>query len=119
MTQLGPFHEMPRDVFRRVMEINFFGAVAVTRAVLPALRASRGSLIAISSVAGFAPLVRRTAYAASKHAMEGFFGSLRAEERDSGVHVLVACHPSSPRIRERPNCRMERIDQALPTTRSV
>lgn len=91
VTQLGPFSEMPRDVFRRVMEINFFGAVAVTRTVLPALRRSGGSLVAISSVAGFAPLVRRTAYAASKHAMEGFFASLRSEERDKGVHVLVAC----------------------------
>ena len=91
ITQLGPFAEMSGSVLRKVMDVNFFGAVNVTRATLPALRQSRGSLVAMSSVAGFAPLVRRTAYAASKHAMEGFFGSLRAEERENGVHVLIAC----------------------------
>lgn len=91
ITQLAPFAETAPEVLRKVVDVNFFGAVTVTRAALPALRASGGSLVAISSVAGFAPLVRRTAYAASKHAMQGFFGSLRAEEAPHGVHVLIAC----------------------------
>jgi NAD(P)-dependent dehydrogenase (short-subunit alcohol dehydrogenase family) len=91
ITQLGPFSEMPAGVMRKVVEVNFFGAVHCTASALPSLRRSRGSLVAVSSVAGFAPLVRRTAYSASKHAMQGFFGSLRAEEGPKGVHVLIAC----------------------------
>jgi NAD(P)-dependent dehydrogenase (short-subunit alcohol dehydrogenase family) len=79
------------EVLRRVMEVNFFGAVNLTRAGLPSVRARRGQLIAISSVAGFAPLVGRTGYAASKHALHGFFDSLRSELRGTGVNVLVVC----------------------------
>ena len=79
------------DVIRRVMEVNFFGAVALTQAALPQLLASRGVVVAVSSVAGFAPLVGRTGYAASKHALHGFFDSLRSEVEDDGVDVLLVC----------------------------
>ncbi|MEK7438914.1 MAG: SDR family oxidoreductase [Pseudomonadota bacterium] len=78
-------------VTRRVMEVNFFGAVNSTRAALDALLASRGLIIIISSVAGFAPLIARTGYAASKHALHGFFESLRSELADDGVDVLMVC----------------------------
>jgi NAD(P)-dependent dehydrogenase (short-subunit alcohol dehydrogenase family) len=78
-------------VIRRVMEVNFFGAVNCTRAALPALVAARGLVIAISSVAGYTPLVARTGYAASKHAMHGFFESLRAELAPRGVAVTMVC----------------------------
>jgi short-subunit dehydrogenase len=73
------------------MEVNFFGAVNCTRAALDALLASRGLIIVISSVAGFAPLIARTGYAAAKHALHGFFDSLRTELAGDGVEVLIVC----------------------------
>ncbi len=75
---------------RRVMAINHFAAVALTRHLLPAVRRARGVHLAVSSVAGFAPLHHRTAYAASKHALEGFFKSLASEEAPHGVACLIA-----------------------------
>jgi len=79
------------EVLRQVMDVNFFGAAHMTRAALASLRARKGVLVAISSVAGFAPLVGRTGYAASKHALHGFFDSLRAELAPDGVAVLLVC----------------------------
>ena len=78
-------------VTRRVMEVNFFGSVHCTHAALNALLESRGLIVVISSVAGFAPLVARTGYAAAKHALHGFFESLRAELAADGVRVLIVC----------------------------
>jgi short-subunit dehydrogenase len=90
VSQIGPFADTDAASHRRVFEINYFAAVEMTRAFLPAIRKSRGTHLAISSVAGFAPLHGRTAYAASKHAMQGFFTSLRSEEAPYGVHCLIA-----------------------------
>ncbi|MDD5336425.1 MAG: SDR family oxidoreductase [Rhodoferax sp.] len=78
-------------VIRRVMEVNFFGALHLTHAALPHVTAQRGFIVAISSVAGFSPLVGRTGYAASKHALLGFFDSLRCEVEASGVSVTLVC----------------------------
>ncbi|MDO8776633.1 MAG: SDR family oxidoreductase, partial [Burkholderiaceae bacterium] len=78
-------------VIRRVMDVNFFGAVHMTHAALPALIASRGVVAAISSVAGYAPLLGRTGYCASKHALHGFFDTLRTEVQDQGVQVTLVC----------------------------
>jgi len=78
-------------VIRRVIEVNLFGAVNLTHAALPALLASRGAIVAISSVAGFSPLIARTGYSASKHALHGFFGSLRSEVRPQGIDVTLVC----------------------------
>ena len=78
-------------VIRRVMEVNFFGAVHCTRAALEDLLHTRGLIVTISSVAGFSPLIARTGYAASKHALHGFFDSLRTEVADGGVDVLLVC----------------------------
>ncbi|HMM54994.1 MAG TPA: SDR family oxidoreductase [Candidatus Desulfobacillus sp.] len=79
------------EVLRHVMAVNFFGAVHCTHAALTDLIARRGMVIAISSVAGFAPLVARSGYAASKHALHGFFASLRTELEPLGVKVLLVC----------------------------
>ena len=76
-------------VIRRVMEVNFFGAVNLTLAALPQLQARRGAIVTISSVAGFAPLIGRTGYSASKHALHGFFDSLRTELVGGGVDVVL------------------------------
>jgi NAD(P)-dependent dehydrogenase (short-subunit alcohol dehydrogenase family) len=78
-------------VIRRVMEVNFFGAVHMTQAALPHLLKSGGVIVAVSSVAGFSPLLARTGYAASKHALHGFFDSLRPEVAAAGVSVTLAC----------------------------
>ena len=90
VTQIGGFAETDAESHRRVFEINYFAAIEMARALLAPVRAARGTHLAISSVAGFSPLYHRTAYAASKHALEGFFGSLRSEERGHGVHVAIA-----------------------------
>lgn len=90
ITQIGLFAETPLSAHRRVFEINYFGAVNVAAALLEPVRRARGTHLAISSVAGFSPLHRRTAYSASKHALEGFFRTLREEEREFGVHVSIA-----------------------------
>jgi NAD(P)-dependent dehydrogenase (short-subunit alcohol dehydrogenase family) len=91
ITHRSAFAKTDAGVIRRVMEVNFFGAVNCTRAALAPLVASRGLIVVISSVAGFAPLIARTGYAASKHALHGFFDSLRTEVENDGVEVLVVC----------------------------
>ncbi|HEY6004068.1 MAG TPA: SDR family oxidoreductase [Anaeromyxobacter sp.] len=85
------FADTDPAVIRRVMDVNFFGAVNCTAAALSSVRARRGMIVAISSVAGFAPLVGRSGYAASKHALHGFFESLRAELAGTGTGVLLVC----------------------------
>lgn len=91
MSQRSGFAATDLAVIRRVMEVNFFGAVHCTKAALPHLVAARGLIVAISSVAGYTPLIARTGYAASKHAMHGFFESLRAELSPAGVDVTMVC----------------------------
>lgn len=74
---------------RRVMEVNYLGAVHATAACFDSVVEQRGLFVAVSSVAGFAPLVGRTGYAASKHALHGFFDTLRLELRGTGAGVLL------------------------------
>ncbi|WP_373050024.1 SDR family NAD(P)-dependent oxidoreductase [Thalassovita aquimarina] len=90
VTQIGAFEDLTETAHRKLFEINYFAAVAMARRFLDPLRQSRGAHLAISSVAGFSPLYHRTAYAASKHALEGFFSSLRSEEAPHGVRVQIA-----------------------------
>ena len=90
ITQIGLFAEMPSEVHRKVFEVNYFGAVNVAAGLLQAVRESGGAHLAVSSVAGFAPLFRRSAYSASKHALEGFFRTLASEEKPYGVRVHIA-----------------------------
>jgi short-subunit dehydrogenase len=77
------------SVFERLMAVNYFGAVHLTAAALPHLKSSRGLIVAIASLAGLTGVPERTAYAASKHAMVGFFDSLRIELAGSGVAVTI------------------------------
>ncbi len=90
ITHIGLFADTAVSTHRRVFEVNYFAALHVAAELLPDLRAARGRHLAISSVAGFAPLHRRTAYSASKHALEAFFRTLREEEREHGVSVSIA-----------------------------
>lgn len=76
-------------VFERLIAVNYLGSVYLTAAALPHLKRSRGLIVAIASVAGLTGVPERTGYAASKHAMVGFFDSLRIELAGSGVDVTV------------------------------
>ncbi len=91
LTHVSPFMDTDLAVYRRVMEVNFFGAVAMAKAALPLLLESRGQVILLSSIAGFAPVIGRTGYCASKYALHGFFETLRSELKMHGVHVLMVC----------------------------
>lgn len=87
----GPFRDITDlGLFERVMRVNFLGSVYCTSFAMPHLVASRGRLVAVSSLTGLAGVPKRTAYGASKHAMAGFFDSLRIELDGTGVSVTVA-----------------------------
>ena len=77
------------SILARIMQVNYMGAVYCTRHALPHLRAARGLVVGISSLAGLTGVPTRTGYAASKHAMAGFFDSLRIELAGSGVDVTM------------------------------
>jgi dehydrogenase/reductase SDR family member 7B len=85
-------HQTSLDTDRRIMETNFFGTVALTKAVLPAmLERGSGQIVVISSLVGKLGTPLRSTYSASKHALHGFFDSLRAELSAKGIKVLIVC----------------------------
>jgi len=88
--------------YEELMRVNLWGAIWCTQAALPALKASRGSIVAVSSLAGLVGVPGRTAYSATKFAMAGFFEALRAELKGDGVSVTTA-YPGvvATRIRHR------------------
>jgi NAD(P)-dependent dehydrogenase (short-subunit alcohol dehydrogenase family) len=90
LSHRSAFVETDLTVIHRVMDINFWGSVNCTKAALPTLLEQRGTIVVISSTAGYAPLLGRTGYAASKHALHGFFGTLRTEVSPDYVDVLIA-----------------------------
>ncbi len=83
------FENLQMDTFRQVMDINFMGTVYATRYALPHILATKGSVVGISSINGHRGTPARTAYTASKYAMNGFFEALRTEVMHRGVNVLV------------------------------
>ncbi len=91
LTHRSAFRDTDLEVIRRVFEVNFFAAVQLTAAALPHLLANRGTIVVVSSVAGVAPLIGRTGYAASKHALHGFFDTLRTEHAADGLGVVIVC----------------------------
>jgi short-subunit dehydrogenase len=76
--------------YEQLMRINLWGAVWCTQAALPHLKASRGRLVAVSSLAGLVGVPGRTAYSATKFALTGFFEALRVEMQPQGVSVTLA-----------------------------
>ena len=85
------FGEVSLDVIKKVMDINFFGALYATHFCLPEITRNKGSVIGISSIAGFRGLPGRTGYSASKFALNGFLEVLRTELLKTDVHVMTAC----------------------------
>lgn len=92
LSQRSEVHETSLDVDRRIMEINFFGNIALTKAVLPIMRQQKsGHIVVISSIAGKFGFFLRSAYSASKHALHGFYESLLLEEEHNNIYVTIAC----------------------------
>ncbi len=92
ITQRSFVNETDFAVYRRLMEVNFFGAVALTQAVLPTMLAQKsGHFVVTSSVSGKIGVKQRSGYCASKHALHGFFDSLRAEVAHDGLRVTLVC----------------------------
>lgn len=84
--------ETSLETDRAIMELNYFGTIALTKAVLPSMLARRsGHIVPISSVIGHVGVPLRSAYSASKHALHGFFDTLRAETEKDGIRVTIVC----------------------------
>ncbi|WMJ73432.1 SDR family oxidoreductase [Cytophagaceae bacterium ABcell3] len=91
ITMRALFEDADVEVIKKVMDINFYGTVYATKYALPYILKQKGSIVAVSSIAGLRGLPARIGYSSSKFAMQGFMESLRAELLYKGVHVLVAC----------------------------
>jgi short-subunit dehydrogenase len=92
ISQRAEASETALEIDRKIMEVNYFGTVALTKAVLPIMQAQKsGHIIAISSIAGKFGFYLRSAYSASKHALHGFFESLALEEAKNNIHVTIVC----------------------------
>lgn len=91
ITMRALFEEVDLEVVKRVMDINFYGSLYATKYCLPQIIKNKGSVIGISSIAGFRGLPGRVGYSASKFALQGFLEVLRTEMLYKGVHVLTAC----------------------------
>ena len=94
VTSYGKFEESPNlEIFKKIMDVNLFGYVNMTKFALPHLMKTRGQIIVISSISGVLGLPYRTAYCASKHAINGFFRSL-AYEVDGKVDITICMPPT-------------------------
>ncbi|MEO5979768.1 MAG: SDR family oxidoreductase [Chryseolinea sp.] len=85
------FQDVDVEVVQRVMATNFYGMVFATKACMAEIMRNKGSIVGISSVAGFRGLPGRTGYSASKFALNGFLEALRLELLPTGTNVLTAC----------------------------
>jgi len=92
ISQRSIFEETDLDTVRKIMEVNYFGAVGLTREVIPHMISKKsGHIVVTSSVAGKIGTKFRTAYAGSKHAVQGFFDSLRQEMYEHDIAVTLIC----------------------------
>jgi short-subunit dehydrogenase len=85
------FSEVDIEVVKKVMDVNFYGALYATKYCLPEISKNKGSIVGISSIAGFLGLPGRSGYSSSKFALNGFLDVLRIELINTGVNVLTAC----------------------------
>ncbi len=96
VTHPGYVQDIPLDIFRQMMDINYFGTVNVVKAVLPGMLARRsGHIVNISSGAGFLGVFGYSAYGASKYAVRGFSDVLRAEMKPHGIRVSIVFPPDT------------------------
>lgn len=85
------FNDLDLSVLKNLMDVNFWGTVYCTKYALPEILKTNGSIVGVSSIAGYRGLPGRTGYSASKFAMNGFMEALRTELLKTDVHVMVAC----------------------------
>ena len=85
------FEDVDLEVLRKLMDVNFWGTVYCTKYALPSILKEKGSIVGVSSIAGYKGLPARSGYSASKFAMQGFLDVLRIENMKKDLHVLVAC----------------------------
>jgi short-subunit dehydrogenase len=85
------FKDADVQVLKTLMDVNFWGTVYCTKYALPEILKTKGSIVGVSSIAGYKGLPGRTGYSASKFAMNGFLDALRVENLKTGVHVMTAC----------------------------
>lgn len=85
------FSELDVAVLKKVMDVNFWGTVYCTRYAINSILENKGSIVGVSSIAGYKGLPGRTGYSSSKFAMHGFLEALRIENIKKGLHVLIAC----------------------------
>jgi len=85
------FNDADVDVLKKIMDVNFWGTVYCTKYALPEILKTKGSIVGVSSIAGYKGLPGRTGYSASKFAMNGFLDALRVENLKNGIHILTAC----------------------------
>lgn len=79
------------EVMRKIMDINFFGSVYCTKYALPSLLERKGTIVGVSSIAGYRGLPGRSGYSASKYALQGWLEAIRTELYRDGVHVMWVC----------------------------
>ena len=92
LSQRSEVEVTPMDVDRRIMEVNYFGNIALAKAVLPYfVKQKSGCFVVISSIAGKFGFFLRSAYSASKHALHGFYESLMLEQEKNNVQVTIVC----------------------------
>lgn len=92
VSQRALVSETSNEVGRKLMEVNFFGSVHLTKAALPLFMDNKkGSIVAMSSAAGKFGFPLRSYYAASKHALHGWYEALGLELKDTDIHVMVVC----------------------------
>jgi len=92
ISQRATASETTMEVNRKIMEINFFGNIALAKAVLPYMQAQKsGQFFIISSISGKFGFFLRSAYSASKHALHGYYDSLALEEEHNGIKVTIVC----------------------------
>ena len=85
------FNDVDIKVLKELMDVNFWGTVYCTKAALPSIIKTQGTIVGVSSIAGYKGLPGRTGYSASKFAMNGFLDALRVETLKTGVNILTAC----------------------------
>ncbi len=85
------FRNMHLSVLRSVMDVNFWGAVYCTKYALPWILKQQGSVVGVTSIAGFVGLPGRIGYSSSKYALHGFLETLRIEYLEDKLHVLIIC----------------------------
>lgn len=92
ISQRATASETTMEVNRKIMEVNFFGNIALTKAVLTYMQAQKsGQILVVSSISGKFGFFLRSAYSASKHALHGYYDSLALEEEHNGIKVTIVC----------------------------